>query len=86
MRAKKSAANAAFFKSQKNIRPHSAGNGAFAVLPKAKKRMRSAVKRVGSYKKMGLCSIELMSSGIKSTINSIINRTLELRHVNHSRQ
>ena len=27
----------------------SAGNGAFAVLPKAKKRMWNAVKRVGSY-------------------------------------
>ena len=28
----------------------SAGNGAFAVLPKAKKRTRNAVKRVGSYR------------------------------------
>ena len=57
MRAKKSAANAAFFEYQKPNRPHSAGNGAFAVLPKAKKRMRSAVKRVCSYKKIGLCSM-----------------------------
>jgi hypothetical protein len=31
------------------LRPHSAGNVAFAVLPQAKKRRRNAVKRVGSY-------------------------------------
>ena len=40
----------------------------------------------GLLQKNGPVFHELMSSIIKSTIDSIINRTLELRHVHHSRQ
>ena len=53
MRAKECDAYAAHSIIQNFVRPHGAGNAAFAVLPKAKKRERNAVKRVGSYMSPG---------------------------------